>query len=759
MPGRGFPRSPVFLQCLAAGAVFMLLAWLTGSWSRQQIRLVEGDLATEARLNRVDYQLENSALTRQQRELARRNAPRIYDVDRSYLEALRAAIEGLPQAAAGKQAVRDVQEELVRAFSLDQGALLALQRHQDKEGPTDSWKRWTERFVSALQVRSPVVTREEFQKFATAAGREVILEAGPDGSPIRTQPVGRAAVELPDADRGSFRTRIFTEAVEAGFPPDAAGVVAAYLANAPQPTLRCNEAATLLRAEAASAAVRPVLESHPRGEVIFMPGDPLTPERMQRVDEEVAQTLARTPALDRWTQSLGLLGLYAILTGSIFAALWLFRPLLLQEPGKVALLLGGLLALSLFTAGASASFERFAVLLAVSSALLAGSTVALLYDRRTGAVAACAQAALLTLALDADEGFLLALLLSAASGVVLLRDIRNRSSMIRATLATAFVAAAAFLALGLLETPLWRGGAWQILAAAVLAGVGATVAGVILLVLLPTLERLFGVVTGLTLAELRDPRQPLLRQLQQKAPGTWTHSLQVANLAEAGAEAIGADGLLAYVGALYHDVGKMNKPSYFVENQVNGENRHEKLRPAMSHLVIVGHVKDGVELACEYRLPRAIRHFIESHHGTTLVEYFFHEAQRRAEREGDDSELDDAPWRYPGPRPQTREAAILMLADASESATRALHEPTPARIEQVVRTISRRRLEDGQFDECPMTFRELRAVEDSLAKSLCALYHGRISYPSTDDASRRPELPGEVPATQPALPALHRSAG
>jgi putative nucleotidyltransferase with HDIG domain len=278
----------------------------------------------------------------------------------------------------------------------------------------------------------------------------------------------------------------------------------------------------------------------------------------------------------------------------------------------------------------------------------------------------------------------------------------------------------------------------QVLGDSLVAVVTAFFVGFLVISLLSTIERVFGVTTGLTLSELRDPRQPLLRELQRRAPGTWNHSLQVANIAEAAAESIGADALLTYVGALYHDMGKMNKPEYFVENQ-SGINRHERLSPAMSLLVIVGHVKDGMELAAEYSLPRTVRHFIESHHGTTLMEYFFHVARNRA---GDD-EINEADFRYPGPKPETREAAILMLADCVESASRTLSEPTPARIEQLVRDLSHKRLVDGQFDDSPLTLRELRVLEDSIIKSLNAIYHGRISYPSARTEQR--EARGDQP--------------
>ncbi|MBM4114145.1 MAG: HDIG domain-containing protein [Phycisphaerae bacterium] len=477
-----------------------------------------------------------------------------------------------------------------------------------------------------------------------------------------------------------------------------------------------------------------------------MTGDSLTRERLGRLEEEQVQASARTPALDRWIASLGLLGLCTLLAASICLGLAFLRPRVLADASRLSLLFGGMLVLLVAAAFLSTTFPRFTVLVAMSVVVVASASLSLLYDRRIAVVVAVGQSVMLALALGESLAFSLAILLTASSYSWLLRDVRHRSTVVRATFIAALIGAVAVGSVGLVVTPFGLSGALQVLGNAAMAAGGVIVTGFLLVGFLPTLERMLGVITGLTLAELRDPRQPLLRQLQQKAPGTWTHSLQVANIAEAAAEAIGADGLLAYVGALYHDIGKMNKPGYFVENQADGENRHDAITPAMSLLVIIGHVKDGVELAAEYRLPRAVRHMIESHHGTTMVEYFFHLAQRRAARAGDEAtEIDENAFRYPGPRPRTREAAILLVCDASESAARTLADPTPARIEQLVRSISRRRLEDGQFDDSPLTFRELRAVEDSIAKSLGSIYHGRIVYPSTsreamdtdDDARER----------------------
>ena len=250
--------------------------------------------------------------------------------------------------------------------------------------------------------------------------------------------------------------------------------------------------------------------------------------------------------------------------------------------------------------------------------------------------------------------------------------------------------------------------------------------------ILPFIERIFRIATSLSLLEWRDPTRPLLQLLAREAPGTYNHSLVVGTLAEGACERIGANGLLAQVGALYHDIGKIQKPDYFVENQEGQVSRHDNLAPTMSLLIILGHVKDGVEMAKEYKLPRVLFQFIEEHHGTTVVRYFHHMANEKQPRIASgkhDREVPEAEFRYNGPKPRSRESAVLMLCDGVEGAIRAVHEPTPSRIESVLHQVVTNRLNDGQFDDCDITLKELRQVEDSLVKSLCAIYHGRVAYP------------------------------
>ena len=217
-----------------------------------------------------------------------------------------------------------------------------------------------------------------------------------------------------------------------------------------------------------------------------------------------------------------------------------------------------------------------------------------------------------------------------------------------------------------------------------------------------------------------------------EAPGTYSHSLLIGSVAEAAAEAIGRNGLLCRVGAYYHDIGKINKPGYFVENEMGSASRHKDLSPTMSQLIIIGHVKDGIEMAKEYSLPAVLRQFIETHHGTTLIEYFYNEAKKKhSNKEG--AGPSESEFRYTGPKPRTKEAAIVMLTDSVEGAVRSLTEITLTKIETVVHNMAMKRLQDGQFDECDLSLRELSRIEAAISKALAAHYHSRIAYPQAPD--------------------------
>lgn len=244
---------------------------------------------------------------------------------------------------------------------------------------------------------------------------------------------------------------------------------------------------------------------------------------------------------------------------------------------------------------------------------------------------------------------------------------------------------------------------------------------------LPFLEHIFKITTPIRLLELSNPSNPLLRRLQIEAPGTYHHSIMVGNLAEAAAEGIGADALWVRVGSYYHDIGKIKRPYFFVENQFSLENPHEKLNPSLSTLIITYHVKEGVEIAREHGLPKKLIDIIEQHHGNDLVRYFYQRATENIQ--GEREILIEEDFRYEGPKPQTKEAALVMLADSVEAAVKALSKPSPAKVEGLIQKIIRERLEDGQFDECNITLRDLNHIKNSFIKILGGMFHSRIEYP------------------------------
>lgn len=723
-----------FVLLLAVGGT-LLAAWAWGA------PVSVGMVALRDELNRVDYQVVNVAATEARRDEARKASPRIYRPNETYLSRIGAAIEGLPVATFEKSDLETIDPSLREEFGLGENSLARLQPFGGKEGPSSEWRLWTGRFLESLWAEEPLLPGGEYQLFATTLRKKAIPPAGGDPRPIRT------AINLAAGDADTLQRALLRLAERAGFPGPVARLAVMPIVRDPRPTVLYDADRSEQGAAAAAAAVEPVMRQHPRNEVIVARGDRVTAEQMLLLQQSRAQAQrsAGSPVL-RWVGFGGLLAaLGAILVG------WLIGvyPGVSRNPGRLLGLLVLTLGVAALAVVGAVELPRIGAGAAAICVVCAAIVARLCYDRGFGMVVAVAVAAIVAASLGRGVGFAIAAAVPGFVAIASLRELRHRACLMRAGGRAAFAAFVSFLLLGFLEVPSVAGAWPQRFEQSLLAAAGALAAGFLMLGILPSIERLFDVATGLTLSELRDPRHPLLRMLQQRAPGTYSHSLQIATIAEAAAEAIGADGLLVYVGALYHDIGKSNKPDYFIENQSPGFNRHEKLNPKLSLLVIVGHVKDGVALARAHGLPRVLHHFIESHHGTTLVEYFYRAAQSRAEALGDEQpRIAEFEFRYPGPKPRTPEAAILMLADASESASRAMQEPAAARLENLVRTLSRNRLEDGQFDDCSLTFRQLRTIEDSIIKSLIALHHGRISYQSTAAETDAPTPAAEPDATE-----------
>ncbi len=269
-----------------------------------------------------------------------------------------------------------------------------------------------------------------------------------------------------------------------------------------------------------------------------------------------------------------------------------------------------------------------------------------------------------------------------------------------------------------------------ILVAAGYGMINAIASAIVCVGFLPVFESLFGFTTDLTLLELSNFNHPLLKRMSLEAPGTYHHSIVIGNLAESAAEAIGANPLLARVGAYYHDIGKLEKPEYFVENMRHTKSKHDKLSPSMSALILERHVKGGKELALEHNLPDAVIDFIEQHHGTTVMSFFYHKAQKQSP----DEEVPEEEYRYPGPKPQTRETAILMLADSVEAVTRTLDDPKPGRVQAVIEKVITDKFLAGQLEDCSLTLRDLHRIQEAFVKILIGVFHQRIDYPSAVDS-------------------------
>jgi cyclic-di-AMP phosphodiesterase PgpH len=312
-------------------------------------------------------------------------------------------------------------------------------------------------------------------------------------------------------------------------------------------------------------------------------------------------------------------------------------------------------------------------------------------------------------------------LFSGVSGILFLVNRNQRSNILRAGI---YVALVNILILGFLI--LLSGTSYSnseyvyYLVFALVSGISSSI---LTIGFLPFFEAGFGILSSMRLVELSSPTQPLLKKLLTDAPGTYHHSVMVANLAESACESIGANGLLARVGCYYHDVGKSKRPHFFIENQLNMENPHDRVSPETSRDVIISHASDGADMLRKHKLPKEIVDIAEQHHGTTLLKFFYY----KAKEQGKDVKEED--YRYPGPKPQTREAAIISIADSVEAAVRSKKSPTQGEIQQLVHSIVQDRLQDGQFNECDISLKQLETVKKSLCETLNGIFHPRIEYP------------------------------
>ncbi len=557
--------------------------------------------------------------------------------------------------------------------------------------------------------------------------------------------IAQAKVDLEQRIKEQFRQQF-----EGAESQKVAAMVNHWLSSRLPETLSYDDDLSNRARQAAAAEVDVVMKTYRSGTTaLARAGESLQVPQIELLRQEWRQIVLQTrwpDRLARFVAFTGMIAAFYLLCGTYIY--FIDDRDLLRDFWKLGKLLTFIVTVIAFCYHASSDQWRAELIPLSMGAMVA----AVVYGRELAMLLMAAISLSVTLFIGADVAELVMMAAACTSCVLLLGRIRSRTHLLYVGLGSAAISAATVVGVGVVTGQMFATGeaaaesltlapsvdlsttlnvlvseAWWAAGCVVIASLGMTG-------LLPLVEKGFSVQTDLSLLELGDASHPLLRRLAQRAPGTYNHSINVASIAEAAADAIGANGLLVRVGAYFHDIGKMFKPEYFIENQGQGKNQHDSLQPAMSTLVIVAHVKDGADLARTNHLPQPIIDFILQHHGTTLVEYFYREAAKRSEASPNREEVSDKDFRYPGPKPQTLEAAVLMVADAVESASRTLVDPTSARIAGLVEMIAEKKVTDGQFDECGMTFKQLDQVKASLVKTLTSIYHARVKYPGQQSA-------------------------
>ena len=524
--------------------------------------------------------------------------------------------------------------------------------------------------------------------------------------------------------------------------PEQAELARAFFRAIFQPSLEYMRSETMQNWQEKTSRISPTRGKVREDDVLVRQGEQVTPAIKRQLSSLERAKQARGGSTLLWERKLGQLMLVLATYIIFFLYLFLLRRPIFNDNSKVfliALLFAGIVALFGFAIRLPI-VAMFAVPVALASLL-----ITVMFDSRVGVFGTMTLALVGALLLGYDFEFFLATFFAGVLGVFSVRDIKNRGQV--------FISAGpVFMGYLTVLTATWLYLGTD--TASYVDDVILVAINAFLLImtypLLWVFERSFGITTDLTLLELSDTNRPLLKELSLRAPGTFNHSLQVANLAEAAADAIGANALQVRVGALYHDIGKMLKPEYFVENQRQGDNPHDELKPRMSALIIASHVKEGLEMGRQYNLPRRVLDFIPTHHGTSRIEYFYQKALEQ--KDPDDPDVLESEFRYPGPRPFSKETGILMLADSVEAASRSLEDPTHKRLKNLIDSIFEARIADGQLDQTEVTFRDLTRIKETYLSLLLGIYHVRVKYPGQgegeDEQAQAESKSGEKAANQ-----------
>ncbi|MEQ9408956.1 MAG: HDIG domain-containing protein [Fuerstiella sp.] len=734
------------LVLVALFAIVMLLLAAQGWRSRFPYR--EGQVSASGVQGRVDFRIENVLATRQARVDAEANARLVFVQDSSLIGSLAARFRTELTAIANAESLEQLPAEVVDGFALgteipgdvEKGTAPTTRFARVRLAMTDSSMAIGDRIDQMVMEFSTLlrgiqlvgILDEEARSKVTA-----LADIEPQ-KPIEIVDSTGAVIsynlmtDITLADQLRETGRLGGAWVSLSNLQQIRPSVETWLRNRLKGQLSFDANRTAERIREAVEKVEPQYDVFAAGRVLVPAGTLIGKDQLQVLTEEHQAHDARVSFSQRLLSLTGTAVLVTVMV--VLFGLYIARNQkhLLDEIGQLV----ALVVICSSSVTLSGILSRDPWRAEIMPLLAAVMIIAIVHDQVLAVLAAFCLSLLITISTTGAISHFAVLMFLSFIVVIPLRNISSRSVLIKVGFLLAIVGFVSVWGMSLLQShdfsESWSSPAmllvglklafWTLVCCFIVHGS------------LPFIESAFGIVTDISLLELTDVSHPLLQELARRAPGTYNHSITVATIGEAAADAIGANGLLLRVGAYFHDIGKMVKPQYFIENMAAGqENPHDKLAPAMSALIIIGHVKDGSEMADQHNLPRKLIDFIEQHHGTTLVEYFFREAASRAD-EDHRTDADESTFRYPGPRPQSKETGVMMLADAIESASRTLSEPTPKRIQSLVKEITLKRVLDGQFDECGLTMSELRIVQESLVKSLLAVHHGRVKYPDQKTA-------------------------
>jgi len=723
-------KAPSYQKWFIGIGMAILLTFLLSPSLRLHIREYRvSDIATKEVKSTQDLLVEDEKSTQEKRAEAERSVLSIYDYDPGVL-------------SESENRVRSAFESLAASFQkrkgLNQNALMK--------------REWD------ASIRLPITQREwqvlEKERFNPAIGEDALKIIAPI---LKKGIVNDKELLDPDAEKGILIRNIQTRGVRRSFPPftfldlkearaklrdpaaslspasgkETSAIVLKIAEYFLRLNLTFNKDETEAKKADAKEKVNPVFFQVKRGEVILRPG-----ERVQ--EEHLLKIKALKKAQER-THLLTILVGMGLLIFLIIASLYQFAT---QNIRKVALSQKDLLFCSTTLLGIIAFLKLFQL----STDVLGGeffsipsSSYLYLFPIVTGAM-------LVRIVLNSEVAIVFSILASYFSAALMGNQLfyfiftfvgsvigahkvarcEQRSIPLKAGLTVGGINIVMIFSYGLLSETLFK---MTLLSDVMMGFLGGVLASVLVLGIAPILETLFGYTTDIKLLELANMDHPVLKDLILQAPGTYHHSIIVGSLVEAAAKSIAANPLLARVSAYYHDIGKLKKPLYFIENVGGGENKHEHLTYTMSSLILISHVKDGVEMARENRLGERIGHIILQHHGTSLISYFYQKAKEKENPEVESINEND--FRYPGPKPQTKEAGIVMLADSVEAASRALADPTPSRIKGLVQRVTNNIFLDGQMEECELTLKDLQKIQESFNRILTAIFHQRIDYPAS----------------------------